>query len=489
MNKLKVILILTVGLFLAVKVTAQGYAVIAGKLQFGPPDANIKLVVMSNTSKGSASMEIDSVSIQQLDNRNFEFLVPVRDEVEYIALDLIEYRDYHEKGVQLSTFFVKPGDTIFIHADQDKKLKFSGNARTRLELNYELSGIGYPKRVFNTDPATYYNSFKQSYAKGLQLISDAEGSIDAEDLRLIELDYKSTSLGALYQVFDLFKFGYGYNEKYGDIGKKVYEDFLYKVEEEKQDESLGIRSLFYARYLLFKCLADARYDSVIRKVQVHPLEFLTTKYSAGELRDRILTSYYFRNRRGMNKRYLEARPYLHTAKYHKIWDHLAQYHLYGNKVDLKTRFINPKGEKVTLEDFKGKVMVIDMWFTGCASCVPVAQAMPKIEKAFEHRDDVVFISLSVDAKIESWLKSIDRGDEHGQKRGLFYISDQTDYLKIEDNPANSKFLKDFHPTRSYPYLLLFDKKGRVYDNDVPLPQVNQGRDLIAVIQGALSNGD
>jgi protein SCO1/2 len=61
-------------------------------------------------------------------------------------------------------------------------------------------------------------------------------------------------------------------------------------------------------------------------------------------------------------------------------------------------FTNQLGQRVSLEDLKGKVIVLDFFFTRCPSICPgLARNMKKLQDAFVKNPDIVqFISISVD---------------------------------------------------------------------------------------------
>ncbi|SHG40709.1 Thiol-disulfide isomerase or thioredoxin [Salegentibacter echinorum] len=72
------------------------------------------------------------------------------------------------------------------------------------------------------------------------------------------------------------------------------------------------------------------------------------------------------------------------------------------KADLSMKFRDPEGNIKTLEDFKGKVIFINMWATWCPPCIA---EMPSIDKLHEKMgDEVAFVMLSLDRNFD---KAID----------------------------------------------------------------------------------
>jgi protein SCO1/2 len=67
-------------------------------------------------------------------------------------------------------------------------------------------------------------------------------------------------------------------------------------------------------------------------------------------------------------------------------------------------FINQLGKKVNLDELKGKILVIDFFFTRCPSiCPDMAKAMKRLQNSFVNSNDsiVQFISVSIDPMHDS----------------------------------------------------------------------------------------
>jgi len=56
------------------------------------------------------------------------------------------------------------------------------------------------------------------------------------------------------------------------------------------------------------------------------------------------------------------------------------------------------GNTYTPEDIKGKVVVINLWFTSCAPCIEEMPELNKLVKEYENNDAVLFLALALDEK-------------------------------------------------------------------------------------------
>lgn len=66
-------------------------------------------------------------------------------------------------------------------------------------------------------------------------------------------------------------------------------------------------------------------------------------------------------------------------------------------------FVNQLGQKVSLDDLKGKIIVMDFFFSRCPSICPgLARNMKKLQDSFIKNDSIVqFLSISVDPEYDS----------------------------------------------------------------------------------------
>ncbi len=80
------------------------------------------------------------------------------------------------------------------------------------------------------------------------------------------------------------------------------------------------------------------------------------------------------------------------------------------QADFNFKLIDREGNTISLEDFKGKVIFMNMWATWCPPCIA---EMPSIDKLHEEMgDEVAFIMLSLDDNFEK-AKDFDKRNGYG----------------------------------------------------------------------------
>jgi protein SCO1/2 len=73
--------------------------------------------------------------------------------------------------------------------------------------------------------------------------------------------------------------------------------------------------------------------------------------------------------------------------YDTAWHHVSNLH-----------FTNQLGQQVSFDDLKGKIIVLDFFFTRCPTiCPQLTRAMKKLQNSFPNNDSIVqFVSISID---------------------------------------------------------------------------------------------
>jgi thiol-disulfide isomerase/thioredoxin len=112
-------------------------------------------------------------------------------------------------------------------------------------------------------------------------------------------------------------------------------------------------------------------------------------------------------------------------------------------------FNDINGKQVSISDFKGKFIYIDIWTTGCMPCMAEAPYLKKIEHEMEGKD-IVFLSISCDSGPEVWKKTIERYQLTGGQQLLM------------SSGYNDPFFERVGKS-GVPRFLILDKEGKMFD--------------------------
>ncbi len=96
--------------------------------------------------------------------------------------------------------------------------------------------------------------------------------------------------------------------------------------------------------------------------------------------------------------------------------------------------------------YRGKVLYIDVWATGCGPCIEEMGYAKKLYEIYSQREDIAFVNLCLSSKVESWVECIEKNEIGGEN--YFVGSDDV-----------SKMLFSAYHLNGYPSYILIDKEG------------------------------
>jgi cytochrome oxidase Cu insertion factor (SCO1/SenC/PrrC family) len=128
------------------------------------------------------------------------------------------------------------------------------------------------------------------------------------------------------------------------------------------------------------------------------------------------------------------------------------------------------GKLVTKNELKGKVALLDFWFTGCEGCKNMVPTLKKVEDAFKNDPNIVFVNISTDEDKNRWLKSI-QTEKYTTGKGI--------NLYTGGKGANHPVLEDYNIS-SFPELYLINELGEI-QFPVPDPRKDSGVALIELL--------
>ncbi|PUZ21623.1 Thiol-disulfide isomerase or thioredoxin [Chitinophaga costaii] len=112
------------------------------------------------------------------------------------------------------------------------------------------------------------------------------------------------------------------------------------------------------------------------------------------------------------------------------------------------------GKFVDAASFKGKVLFIDFWYTGCTNCASFyANEVSKIEEHYKNDSSIVFVTVSIDKSRDKWLRSL---------KSMLYTSASAINLYTDGQASDHEIIKHYQIT-AYPQPILIDKTGKIYN--------------------------
>lgn len=128
----------------------------------------------------------------------------------------------------------------------------------------------------------------------------------------------------------------------------------------------------------------------------------------------------------------------------------------NNTISPSFDYVNHKGGKSKLEDYKGKYVYIDIWATWCGPCRVEIPFLQKIEEEY-HDKNIIFVSISIDVTkdFEKWK--------------AFVTTKNLDGVQLfADKDWNSDFLLSYG-VNGIPRFILIDPTGKIVNGNAPRP--------------------
>lgn len=461
----------TIFLFLALawgsNLLAQpGSAVIKGNLSFLKNGDSVTLQVYPSHL---FNMEPDLVKIvKNVHSGSFSFKIPVNESFRYVSLILPYTGDNKDGSKNLYDFLIEKGDNISYSSKNPNE--FSGQGSKKWLIQKRLGAIDTHFQNSNKGFDGIINQFKlidSGLVMKLNLLSKHKRDLNNNTAKLFIADEfaRSWYLKALIlrnSRTDKRNIA-GVLSNYKDVAAGKYFNAR---------DSLTVlpRSVSFCEGVI----AKYRLDSCFRKNEpfaVSPCYYtLKTRYS-GPLREKLLTTLLYNYRNGaedISDCLNDATSLIRTPVLKVVLESLQIAGFKDTEV-YKFALSDTSGKKVFLADFKGKIVLLDFWFTGCSACTQLSGKLREIESKIDFKN-VVFISINIDQSKNQWISSV---------RGGQYTSAHEINLNTGVLGNKHPFIKHFLIT-GYPTLLIFNREGNRMRNPQN-PLSDDGEDLISLL--------
>lgn len=348
--------------------------------------------------------------------------------------------------------YLKGGETVSLYMDKDT-VYLEGKKNTR-ENSVLYAWIALSKDIeaksirFYRTRSTYKDFFPE-FEAFLPAADHFKASIKTKNPRFDELMKRSIDFEK-----DYYAITYLYTPRSEHPKKEQWPDYYAGIIHPDQFKDEVILQMPYGlelvkRYLMFVSLEKG----VSRQSMDEALSYIPNNRVRGE----ILVG----NAAGI-KSYFEFEKF---AKEHEQYLNAEQkermdaigsklYEMRKGQAAVDFTYPDANGKPISLSDFKGKVVLVDVWATWCGPCRKELPHLKKLEEEMKG-EDVVFIGVSLDEdkNLEKWKK--------------FIVDEQLPGIQLFAG-GWSKIAKDYKIT-GIPRFMVFDRKGNVVEANSPRP--------------------
>jgi thiol-disulfide isomerase/thioredoxin len=463
-------------------------------------------VVFPNTLTDTVSLEyqhdgwaltaLDKIILKDSTFRNHFEINPQKDD-NIIYLNLVKNNRYF-----LINYLAEPGDSIQIYFDTDK-IMFRGNGAEKYQCKYDIDKImasfPYPeiRRKYNTkngniivDSLYYLNfvtdaplsiNYNYSSAKcGEEVLKWYRPKLSDKIYYLLLANLRGKAENKIWSDFTIMYNGFRAN---ADLNQKTnIKDSLSSIYSNRASfdfseipDSLLAFSREYLEYLssyylrknegFSEGLAKLRGTYSLTDADSEIIE----KFN-GILRDRIITQYMLIGFTQIPKLSKHIDRALEIVKNTNCRNLLKSLHNSNTEGSTAYNFAIPdiNGVTRTQKEFKGKLLLIDFWFTGCSGCRIMAENLKPVAEYFKNNKNIVFLSISADKDINIWKQSVSKE---------LYTTKQSIDLFTEGKGNDHPMIKNYK-IRAYPSLILIGKNGKIVTTSVIRPYNERDRNIL-----------
>jgi cytochrome oxidase Cu insertion factor (SCO1/SenC/PrrC family) len=383
---------------------------------------------------------IHQLKKQKLNNPSgyFEFIDSSNTPVYITIGQKFNYFNHLGDGL-LNKYIAEPGDSITIFRFGSSDMIFYGKGKEKYECRYALDKI-----------SAYTNSFTTDTTAQLYILNQYKEKISpfAYDVMFTDIIGKyltgvsASMVDAQSRKENIF------------MGKEfpIYLDLLPQIE--RGMESAKVFSSGYTNAKIISAILESRLSAL----PTNPYTIIKEKYT-GLLREKLLTGYMVNRYELIEK----ADSLLNDALIiMQHTDYITQLTNLKNKLSKGTvayDFALPdeQGMIRQLHEFKGKVVFIDFWFSGCSACALYhKRILAPIIESYKNNPDIVFLTINIDAKREQWLASIKTGE---------YTSPGNINLYTNQQSTNHPVIEQYYVT-GFPRPIVIDKYGKIFATSV-----------------------
>ncbi|MCD0490565.1 TlpA family protein disulfide reductase [Pedobacter sp. MC2016-14] len=375
-------------------------------------------------------------------------------------------------------YLFQVGDSINIDFRENGYILFSGKGSEKLNCQWQVYNTktiqnSISIRTLDLEHAGHLEqatllenkAVNMQVALRLMIIKSYQDKLSERVYKLLNLDAIASAQHNIYHKLPFYL--WIYKEKQDSVIVRNYYSSILKTDYPSNIDSVTLaQSGYYANAMLKKEIARSMlYEDSKRSLKHLSFNVLYNRMKdnyTGLLRDKLIYLCYetlITKFSDESKFYLkDALETINSAKYKLLLSKLAdrQYMAYPFE------FYDANDKVHRLSDYKGKLLIIDFWFTGCVPCQMLAKAMHPIYEKYKSNSDIVFLTVSTDKK-PLWMESV--------KSGLYTAKGMTNLHTKGQGFANPLIVN--YKFNGFPRQLIISKNGELITSSPPRVDVGK----------------
>ncbi|NLR82443.1 TlpA family protein disulfide reductase [Chitinophaga eiseniae] len=362
------------------------------------------------------------------------------------------------------------GDDIVIKLDGGK-ITFISSPQYQCQLVLASVPPETTSEITPDDASTLERGFKELdgvLARQLLILTGYKTKIDPQSWKILEMNavYKAYSDKLTYFIFY-------FRQSRDPImrGKMatIVEKLMAGIDLAAVDAATALNSSPYLYYLYLKerCRAESRYlnNDPNSDYGFNELHSSFMQHYSGPTRDRLLTTLIFSTNFFGKINLLDVLekdlPIIADPPSRNLLINKRNALGRGKKA-YPFKLLDEQGQWVSLDDFKGKVVILDFYFNGCTGCAFLVRAIEPVYQEFRNHHNVAFVSVSIDSSRALFLESVASGIyTHKGGVNLYTNGEGMEHAIIK-----------YYGITGYPKLIIIGKDGNIVDGDPPIPTNN-----------------
>jgi thiol-disulfide isomerase/thioredoxin len=379
--------------------------------------------------------------------------------------------------------FGGPGDSLILTDNRYQLFSnpvFTGDRATennfiilKKRLENELSEEAYIT-LFKSDEQDFIQKLEQMHLQHISYVQDFQkqnGVFSPEFADIINIDLRYFIVNMKMEYRDIHR--YLLKSDSFEVSDTYYSFFQNLNTDNDEKLSIANYRKFLVKYLNFKAaeimdsteisLRSATADAVFKGVE----QFFREQKIRNFLYNKLMEDLFENSYNDAAKLYPQ---FLQKQKDEKLKLKVqSEYEvilplLPGNPIP-EMLLKSADGKTFNINDFKGKVVYMDIWATWCGPCIREMPFLEDLAQTYRSDDNVVIVSISLDEDEAAW-------------KGFLKSKQKTLSIQLfEPANMNADWVNYFR-IKSIPRFILVDKNGMIADATAPAPSAREITHLI-----------